>query len=128
MSKKDYQPSEAELEILQVLWKKEPATVRTVHEALAGEKEVGYTTTLKQMQRMLDKGVLRRTEKGRTHYYVTAVKEPAIRQSLFKRLLNTAFRGSAVDLAMQALGQSQPDADELEALEKLIQQKKKEQP
>ncbi|MCB9296984.1 MAG: BlaI/MecI/CopY family transcriptional regulator [Lewinellaceae bacterium] len=127
MSENNYYPSESELEILQVLWEEEPATVRTVHEALAREKDVGYTTTLKQMQRMLEKGVLRRIEKGRVHYYQTAVKGPAVRQSLLQRLLKNAFGGSAVELALHALGQSRPGLEELEELERLIQQKKKEQ-
>lgn len=121
------QPSDAELEIMQVLWGNEPATVRYVHEQLSATKDVGYTTTLKQMQRMHEKGMLERTETGKTHYYTTVVKAPQIRQSAFSHLLNKVFNGSAFELLMHAIGQGKPDAKEIEALEKLIQEKKKQQ-
>lgn len=120
-------PSDAELEILQVLWDCEPASVRTVHERLSIDKEVGYTTTLKQMQRMLEKGLLKRTEDGKTHLYTAIIKAPEMRQSLFSRLLNGVFNGSAHELLMHALGQSKPKPEEIEALEKLITEKKNQQ-
>lgn len=125
---KDYQPSNAELDILRVLWDGQPLSVRQVHEILCQEKEVGYTTTLKQMQRMLEKGVLTRTEVGNTHLYTTAVGEPQIQRSLLRRLLDKAFGGASVELMMQALGQSNPTPEELERLEQMIRDKKKQEP
>lgn len=118
------QPSEAELEILQVLWEIEPATVRNIHDKLSAKKEVGYTTTLKQMQRMFDKGMINRTAQGRTHLYSAQIKEAKVKQSLLDKLLDTAFKGSAIELIQHALGRTKPGAAEIEELEKLIQQKK----
>lgn len=125
MEETSWQPSDAEIEILQVLWDHEPATVRFVHDHLGAQKEVGYTTTLKQMQRMCEKGMLIRTESGKTHYYTTAVKAPQVRQTAFSHLLEKVFNGSAIDLLMHAIGQGKPNPEEIEALEKLIQEKKK---
>ena len=118
-------PSEAELEILQVLWEIQPASVRDVHERLAAGKDVGYTTTLKQMQRMLDKGLLVRTGEGKSHLYEAVVAGGQVRKSLLNRLIDTAFRGSAVSLAMHALGDLQPKQEELEALEQWLEEKRK---
>lgn len=125
MSREDnLQPSEAELEILQVLWEIEPATVRAIHDKLSTKKEVGYTTTLKQMQRMYEKGMISRVEQGRTHLYSAKVKEAKVKQSLLDKLLDTAFKGSAIELIQHALGRAKPEAEEIEELEKLIQKKK----
>lgn len=120
-----YLPSEGELDILQILWAHEPCTVRFVHEHLSQDKEVGYTTTLKQMQRLLEKGIVTRTETGKTHYYSSAVPQDQVQQTLFQRVVKNAFKGSAIDLAMHALGQSEPSDEELRALEQLLQEKKK---
>lgn len=113
-------PTEAELEILQVLWEKQPATVRLVHEQLLLKKEVGYTTTLKQMQRMLDKGILIRTEQEGTHFYKTALPQRSTQKSMFQRLLESAFNGSRADLLMHALGDGEVSKEELGSLEELI--------
>lgn len=115
-------PTESELEILQVLWSEGPCTVRLVHEKLNGDrqKEVGYTTTLKFMQIMLEKGLLARDESQRTHIYRALVEESAIRQGLLQRFVDTAFRGSASQLMIELLGQHQTDAQELEAIRQLI--------
>ncbi|MCI4646610.1 BlaI/MecI/CopY family transcriptional regulator [Phaeodactylibacter sp.] len=123
----DYYPSDTELDILRVLWDKQPRTVREVHEALSSTKDVGYTTTLKQMQRMLDKGALYRQENGRAHLYSTSLKAPKVQRSLLSRLTEKAFGGSAMDLVIQALGHGTPTADELDQLEQLIAEKKKQQ-
>ena len=121
-------PSDAELEILQVLWDIQPATVREVHEVLARTKEVGYTTTLKQMQRMHEnKGLLIRVEDGKSHLYSSALPERSIRGNVLSRLADSAFKGSAMSLAMHALGQSQPSEEDLEALEKWLEAKRNEQ-
>ncbi|MDX1938995.1 MAG: BlaI/MecI/CopY family transcriptional regulator [Saprospiraceae bacterium] len=120
-----YHPSEGELEILQVLWQHEPATVRFVHEQLSKIKDVGYTTTLKQMQRLFEKGILKRSEEGKTHLYITTVREGEVQQTMFQRIVNNIFKGSAVDLALHALGNSNPSAEEIQELEELLQQMKK---
>lgn len=118
---KDYKPTDAELEILSVLWKNGPSTVRTVNDVLNGRKSVGYTTTLKLMQIMTDKGVLARLLDGRTHIYRPLIMEEDVQQRLMKRLLDTAFRGSAKTLILQALGNHQATTEELVEIREMIQ-------
>lgn len=125
MSEAHYHPSEGELEILQILWQHEPATVRFVHEQLSKSKDVGYTTTLKQMQRLHEKGILTRSEDGKTHLYSTTVPESEVQETIFQKMVNNVFKGSAIDLAMHALGSSNPSPEELRELEQLLQQMKK---
>ena len=85
MADKQKQPTDGELEVLQVLWEIEPATVRDVHEVLIQHKEIGYTTTLKQMQRLLDKKLVRRNTRGKVHTY-RSLKKAEIQANLFDRL------------------------------------------
>lgn len=125
MSEEKFYPSEGELEILKVLWQHEPATVRFVHEQLSHHKDTGYTTTLKQMQRLLEKGMLSRAEKGKMHLYLTTLPEAEVRMSMLQKMVQNVFKGSAVDLAMEALGSSRPSAAEIHELEQLIQEMKK---
>lgn len=122
MSKESFiQPSEGELEILQILWKIEPATVRQVHEALSANKAVGYTTTLKQIQRMLDKNLISREEREGGHYYRSNIPQQQTRQNLVDKLAQQLFEGSGTQLAIQALGTGKVNAEELAELEKLLQ-------
>lgn len=121
-----YQPSDVELEILQILWEHQPATVRTVHEKICEKREVGYTTILTFLQRMTKKKMVKRSKEGKTHYYQAVPKETEVQQTLFERLLNTAYRGSAMKMVMHALGQEQVDDDELKALQQWLEAKKKE--
>ena len=121
---KNYTPSDAELEILQVLWDKEPITVRGIHEELSKKKEVGYTTTLKQVQRLYEKGVLTRESQGKTHLYVSQFKEKDIKGGLLDKLKNAAFKGSAMDLVMHALGDNEPSMDDLDMLEQFLNEHK----
>lgn len=113
-------PTESELEILQVLWAKGPSTVRQVNEHLSQAKEIGYTTTLKLMQIMHEKGLLSRTEEGRYHIYQALIGEEETQQHLLDRFVDTAFRGSAMKLVMQALGNSKATPQELAELQRLI--------
>ena len=113
-------PTESELEILQVLWAKGPSTVRQVNEHLSQTRDIGYTTTLKLMQIMHEKGLLSRTEEGRYHVYQALIGEEETQQHLLDRFVDTAFRGSAMKLVMQALGNSKATPRELEELQKLI--------
>lgn len=126
MNEKKYQPTESELEILQVLWANEPCTVRFIFEQLSQEKESGYTTVLVQLQRMTKKGLVSRYKEGKTHYYQAIPKEQEIQENLFKRLVNTAYKGSAMDLALHALGQAATSKEELEAIQQWLNQKKNE--
>lgn len=114
------QPTEAELEILQVLWAHEPTTVRVVHEQICQTRELGYTTVLKQMQRMTEKGMVRAKRKGKSNVYTTVLKETEVQRSLFDRLLSTAFKGSAMDLVMHALGHKKASEAEIEQLKRWL--------
>jgi len=122
---KKYIPSQAELEILQILWKLEPATVRQIHDELSQIKEVGYTTTLKQVQRLFDKQVLKRESLGKAHLYVTQYKEEDIKSDMFSKFKDSVFKGSAMDLVMHALGEDEPSKEDLDLLEKFLEEQKK---
>lgn len=115
---KSIKPSEGELGILQVLWEKGPASVRDVHEAL--EKDGGYTTTLKLMQIMLEKGLLRRDAGSRVHIYEAAVRQDQVQRQAISRMIDTVFKGSAMSLVMQALGSQKTSADELDQIRKYL--------
>ncbi len=116
-------PTEAELEILQVLWQYGPCSVRQVHDTLGADgREVGYTTTLKLMQIMADKGLVRRNTDARSHIYEAALPEQEVQQQLLQRFVDTAFRGSAMSLVMQALGRHHAGSEELEQIKAMIQQ------
>lgn len=115
-------PTESELEILQVLWSQGASTVRTVNERLnaMSSKEIGYTTTLKLMQLMVEKGLLQRDTSARTHIYVAAVEEQSVKRNLLQQFVHRTFRGSAAELVMEALGQHQATDDELAEIKELI--------
>jgi BlaI family penicillinase repressor len=113
-------PTEAELEILQILWKHGPCTVRFVHDKLKEKKEVGYTTTLKIMQLMLEKNLVQRDESTRSHLYRAAVKEKETQGLLLDRFLETAFAGSALKLVMQALGHHKASPEEISQIRQLL--------
>jgi BlaI family transcriptional regulator, penicillinase repressor len=113
-------PTDAELEILHVLWALGPATVRQVHEVLADTRETGYTTTLKLMQIMADKGLVTRNESARTHIYAAAVPQEHTQRQLVKDLVDRAFGGSAKALVMRALSDEGTSADELREIRKMI--------
>lgn len=116
MKKLTHKPTEKELEILQVIWSEGPCTVRTVNDVLNKQGEVGYTTTLKLMQIMFDKGLLSREKDGKTHIYHAEVSEQKAQKQLVDKLLNTAFGGSAMKLVMQALGNSKSSKEELQEI------------
>lgn len=123
MSKKKIpKPTDAELQILQVLWEHGPSSVRFVNEQLNEEREVGYTTTLKLMQIMVDKGLARRNTESRTHIYTANVSESDTQRRLLEQFVDSTFRGSASKLVMQALGQHKASEDELEEIKALIEQ------
>jgi predicted transcriptional regulator len=111
-------PTAAEVDILAVLWRLGPATVREVHEALG--KDSGYTTTLKQMQLMIDKGLLVRTERFRSHVYEPAVPKDQMQRRIAGDLLKRVFEGSAKELVMGALGAQPASAEELADIRQMI--------
>ena len=123
----DIRPTESELEILQVLWKKGASTVREVNDLLNEnpDKSIGYTTTLKIMQIMFEKGLLSRDESQRTHVYAAEVREGKIQSALLDRFLNAAYKGSASKLALQLLGNHKTTPDELAEIKALIQKLEK---
>ena len=122
MNKKAPIPTDSELEILQVLWQHGPSTVRFVNEELNKKKEAGYTTTLKLMQIMLEKGIVHRNEETRTHIYAAAISEDAAQKKLLDRFMDATFRGSAMKLVVQALGSGKASKEELDEIKKLINQ------
>lgn len=115
-------PTDSELEILHVLWTNGPSTVRQVHEALSVNRDLGYTTALKLMQIMHEKGLLTREETNRSHTYAAAVTEEDTQRGLIDRFVETAFRGSASKLVMQVLGQHKASRQELDEIKKLLNQ------
>ena len=118
-------PSEAELLLLQALWENPDATVQTVHEWIeATGKQVGYTTTLKQLQRMQGKGLVTRRKEGKQHLYRAVPDRATTEAALVERMSNTAFSGSAIRLALKALGSADPTRDELAELERWIEDQK----
>jgi predicted transcriptional regulator len=118
-------PTESELEILGVLWEKTVASVREVHEELAKTKDVGYTTTLKLMQIMHEKGLVKRDDSIKTHIYQAIVSREKTQKQLLGKMINTLFGGSPTELVMQALGNHKASAGELEEIQKLIDNLKK---
>ncbi len=112
-------PTDAELEILRVLWQLGPSTVRQVHEALA-TRATGYTTTLKLMQIMAEKALVVRDESARTHVYSANVTEADTQTQLVRDLMKRAFGGSAKALVMRALTAEETSPEELREIRKLI--------
>ncbi|MBF9252967.1 BlaI/MecI/CopY family transcriptional regulator [Pontibacter sp. 172403-2] len=113
-------PTESELEILQVLWQNGPSTVRFVHEALRKTKDAGYTTTLKLMQIMAEKGMLAADKSSRSHVYRPLLEEENTQRQLLDRFVDAAFRGSASKLVMQALGNNKTSQEELNEIRNLL--------
>lgn len=118
---KKYQPTEAELEILQILWFYGPSTVKFINDKQNEEKEVGYTTTLKIMQIMAEKGMLEVNKESKQHIYTPTIDESETKGKLLDGFVKKAFAGSAMKLVMQALGNHKPTKDELEEIKKMIQ-------
>jgi predicted transcriptional regulator len=120
-------PTESELEILNILWDKGTATVREIHEVLEKQKPSGYTTTLKLMQIMFEKGMLTREAQGKMHIYAAVIKREKAREQLMQKMIDTMFSGSTSQLIMQALGNhnsSQKELDEITAYLNQLKDKK----
>ncbi|WP_448700705.1 BlaI/MecI/CopY family transcriptional regulator [Mucilaginibacter sp. AW1-3] len=118
----EIKPTESELEILQILWQKGSCTVRDVHEELAVNKDAGYTTTLKLMQIMAEKGLVERDTTNRTHIYKAAVSQDEAQKHYLDKMINNVFNGSAANLVMQALGNHRSSRSEIEAIKQYLDQ------
>jgi BlaI family penicillinase repressor len=112
-------PTEAELEILNILWSTGPATVREVHTALSG-KQTGYTTVLKQMQVMAEKGLLKRSERFRSHVYEARLAKQQTQKLLARNLLQRAFDGSTKNLVLGALSSQKVSPSELAEIRQML--------
>ncbi|TAD88913.1 MAG: BlaI/MecI/CopY family transcriptional regulator [Bacteroidetes bacterium] len=119
-------PTESELEVLQILWETGGSTVRFVNDKLNEHREVGYTTTLKIMQLMHEKGLLNRDDSERSHLYTAQYSREVAQKTFLDRLTETVFGGSAMRLVMQALGNRKTSTSELDEIKKLIEQIEKE--
>jgi predicted transcriptional regulator len=110
-------PTDSELAILRVLWERGPSTVREVHEALP---DGGYTTVLKMLQIMTDKGLVVRDESERAHVYTSSISEQRTQRQLLADLMDRAFGGSPTKLVMQALSGRKANAEDLSAIRELL--------
>jgi predicted transcriptional regulator len=115
-------PTDAELAILRVLWDRGPSTVRQVHDVLARDRQAAYTTALKLLQIMTEKGLVERDERDRTHVYRARLGEEQTQRQLVRDLADRAFGGSAMKLVMQALATRRASPEELRDIRKAIDQ------
>jgi predicted transcriptional regulator len=113
-------PTDAELEILNVLWERGPSTVREVYEVLLESKDIGYTTVLKLMQIMSEKGLVNRDETDRRHVYEAERAQDETQRQLLSDLLDRAFKGSATQLVMQALSSKKASREELAEIRRML--------
>ncbi|MGI9137613.1 MAG: BlaI/MecI/CopY family transcriptional regulator [Sediminibacterium sp.] len=123
---KTFKPTESELEILSILWDKQSATVREVHEIVQKYKDVGYTTTIKLMQIMNEKGLVTRNVMSKTHIYTPSIQREIAQEQYLNKMIHTLFGGNASQLVIQALGShetSKSDLDEIKSMINLLQNK-----
>ena len=113
-------PTDGEMAILRVLWSRGPSTVRQVHEALHGERKVGYTTILKMLQIMREKGIVSRQDGRRPHIYRPSQEPAVVQDGLVSALIRKAFGGSATSLVMRALSARTPSSEELRDIRNLL--------
>lgn len=114
------EPTKSELEILAVLWEAGPSTVRSVNDALNKRREVNYTTTLKLMQIMAEKGLLNRDESTMKHTYSVAEEEQETKAHLLEKFVDTIYKGSASKLVLQLLGHKKTSKEELEEIRNML--------
>ncbi len=118
--KNPFKPTGKELEILQILWKNGPSSVRDVHAALGGDPSNGYTTILKLMQIMHEKGLLTRQKDGKLHLYKAVLSQESTNRQLVHRMIDTVFQGSASQLVLSALGNRKASKEELDEIRKYL--------
>lgn len=124
---KHIKPTESELEILGILWERGASTVREIHEILEQSKEAGYTTTLKLMQIMHEKGIVTRDASAKTHIYEANVSRERTQQQLLNKMIDTVYNGSATQLVMQALGHHRSSQEELDQIRQYLNEMEKKQ-
>jgi predicted transcriptional regulator len=117
-------PTDAELGILRVLWERGPSTVRQVHEALDRGRPTAYTTTLKLLQIMTEKGLVRRDESDRSHVYEAHLSQEQTQRQLVTDLMERAFGGSAAKLVLQALASTRASDEEIAEIRRLLEERK----
>jgi BlaI family penicillinase repressor len=125
-SSRKFDPTKSELEILQVLWEHGASTVRSVNDKLNEHKDVNYTSTLKLMQIMVEKGILKRDESQMKHVYHIVEEEQKTKDHLLNKFIDSMYKGSAVTLVMQLLGNNQASKEDLKAIKELLNKLDKE--
>ncbi len=115
-------PTESEMEILLVMWQIGQCTVRDVHDELSKTKDAGYTTTLKMMQNMLEKGLLERDATAKSHLYKAVFSREEAQNTALEKIIDTVFKGSTADLVVQALGQHKASKAEINFIKNYLQQ------
>jgi len=121
MNNKPIKATEKELEILQIVWSKDAVSVKEVHEALGGDDSNGYTTILKMMQIMHEKGLVTRQKRGKLHLYKAVHSLENTRQHLLDKMIQTVFKGSASQLVMSALGNKKSSKEELRQIKEYLE-------
>ncbi|MEZ4994559.1 MAG: BlaI/MecI/CopY family transcriptional regulator [Saprospiraceae bacterium] len=114
-------PTEAELDILAILWQNGASSVREVHALLSEQRDVVYTTTLKTMQVMTEKGYLKRDTSNKTHIYQAAIQPEMLREDMVDKVVNTVFAGSPLQLVLHALGNKPTSSEDLDQIKKMIE-------
>ena len=121
MTKKQLpKPTVAELEILQIIWGLGPSTVKSVNQIIGKTKDVGYTTTLKLMQIMFEKGLVNRIRDGKTHIYDSVISQEKTQRQLLDKFVEAAYQGSAMNLVMQLLGNRKSSKKELDQIREYL--------
>ena len=121
MNNQPIKATEKELEILQIVWSKDAVSVKEVHEALGGDDANGYTTILKMMQIMHEKGLVTRQKRGKLHLYKAVHSLENTRQHLLDKMIQTVFHGSASQLVMSALGNSKSSKEEIKQIKEYLE-------
>ena len=119
-------PTDSDLEVLALIWQQGALTVRQVHDQIKITRDIGYTTTLKIMQIMFDKNMLKRSKQGKMHLYKAVESQHKTQGGLVNKMVNTAFHGSAKDLIMQALGSAKTSKAELDEIREYLDKLEKE--
>lgn len=117
-----FKPTEKELEILQVIWEKGPVSVREIHDALGGEEQNGYTTILKLLQIMHEKGMVARQKSGKLHLYSAVASQENVQNQMLNKIIDGVFQGSAAQLVLRALGNTKTSQEELDEIRKYLDQ------
>lgn len=123
--KKEIKPTENELAILKILWQKQEASVRDVHECLSESKDAGYTTTLKLMQIMYEKGYVVRNDSQKVHMYKPVLNQQETQQQFLGKMIDTLFAGNSTNLVLQALGNNKHSQEELAQIQSFLNKLKK---